>query len=475
MRTAPGAPAYCPYKPSLGYLRHALIESVRLSNPRRFAGLGASNLLQSASSTATGAKVGAAAGTTVASAVGAGAAAGSFVPIIGTAVGAILGLVASGVFSHRVDPEVANFNSAVSLYNSQGPNAILNISDKYLVLAGLFDLQPGQIKGNIPIYKKYGRMGEYKFLYDMCMQIYQAAQAGRISPNADVQWVFDNIVQPWIASFGFGAMSDTNAGLINTLLLGLTAEYITGLYAQRWFPVGGQSGIWNSLPPFKLPASATASPPAAVPAPVATSTLPAGYTVAGTNPATGHPAVHGPNGLLYDWNQAANTLTPITPAAANPTPTVASATIPAGFLPISGAVTPAGQQVYQGPDGNYYAWTGAAMTYYQPGSAVSTPTATTAPVTGVDATTQAYLAQLAAQGATQAQATTAALQALQNQGVPITPQLQQQVGQAATAATAGLSDSTSLWIAGGLALLAVLFATARPAAAAAPGAAKARR
>jgi len=462
-------PGFAPYTPHLGYLRRALIESAAARRPRNLRGLGASSLLSTAGAGATGAKVGLTAGTTVASAVGTGAAAGSFVPIIGTAVGAILGLVASGVFQHRQDPEVSNFNSAVALYNSQGPAGILNIADKYLVLAGLFDLEPSQIKGNIPIYRKYGRMGEFKFLYDMCMQIYQAAQAGRISPNATVQDVFNNIVQPWINSFGFGSMSDVNAGLINTLLLGLTAEYITGLYAQRWFPVGGQSGIWNGLPPFRLPAGATASAPGA---PAATApTLPAGYVVSGTNPATGRPVVRAPNGQLYDWNAGTNTLTPFVSAAAsgNTPPLMASTTIPPGFT-AAGASNAAGQPIYLGPDRNYYVWTGAGMQFYQAGTsaapAAGVPTVPQAST--VDPNTQALLNQLASQGASSQQATAAALQALQAQGYAITPQVQQQVGQAATVATAGLSGNWSMWVVGGLALLAVLFATARPASVPAP-------
>lgn len=228
---------------------------------RMAARFGAANPYATAVSSAyTGASVGAAVGstllatggTTVASTIGAAAAAGSFVPIIGTAIGLIVGLVASGVFNHRVDPEVGNFNAAIQLYNAQGLNGIINIADKYLVLAGLFDLEPGQIKGNIPIYKKYGRMGEQRFTQDMANVIYNAAQAGQIGPNDTIETVFSRIVQPWIDSFGYGAMSDSNMGMIQAILLGMTAEYITGLWKQRWFARAGDMPNWQ-IQPFTLP------------------------------------------------------------------------------------------------------------------------------------------------------------------------------------------------------------------------------
>lgn len=227
-------------------------------------GLGAlslpGNLVSSAGTIYSGAAAGSliGAGTSVAGAVAGAAAAGSFVPVIGTAIGAIIGLVVSGVFNHRVDPEVGNFNAAIQLYNSQGVNGIMNIADKYLVLAGLFDLEPGQIKGNIPIYKKYGRMGEARFVTDMVNLIYSAAQSGRITANDTVQTVYTNIVAPWIASFGYGSMSDANGEMITNIIIGLIAEYITGLYKTRWFARGGDMPVqFASLPAFALPAAST--------------------------------------------------------------------------------------------------------------------------------------------------------------------------------------------------------------------------
>lgn len=212
--------------------------------------------------TASGAATAVGAG--VASAIGAGAAAGSVVPIIGTAIGAIVGLVASGVFNHRADPEVGNFNQAVAVWQSSRLNA-LNIANKYLVLAGLFDLLPGQIKGNIPIYKKYGRMGEQAFVTDMGKLIYAAAQAGQITARDTPQTVMTNVVQPWIDSWGFGPMVDTHADLITLIILGMVAEYLAGAQ-NRWLAVGGDYPF-GSLPKFSLP-NAAPPPPAPIAAPL---------------------------------------------------------------------------------------------------------------------------------------------------------------------------------------------------------------
>lgn len=293
---------YVPYRPAAYRAPPRRIGVV----PYRSSGLGflgdTSTLLRSAGGAYTGAGIGTAAGsiiigggTSVASAVGAAAAAGSFVPVIGTAIGLIVGLVASGVFNHRVDPEVGNFNNAVALYNQQGANGILNIADKYLVLAGLFDLEPGQIKGNIPIYKKYGRMGEERFVNDMVRLVYNAAQSGQIGPSDTVDTVWSRIVLPWINGFGYGAMSDSNGDMINTVLLGLIAEYVTGLYKTRWFARGGDfPASFSALPPFSIPPSANAGmAPAGTPVPVnqlPTQALPTNSTPLPPPPPVGTPA-----------------------------------------------------------------------------------------------------------------------------------------------------------------------------------------
>jgi hypothetical protein len=193
--------------------------------------------------------------------------AGSYFGPIGTAIGTIAGAVGGAIYAalNRTDPENANFNQAQQIADSQGPAAVLNIADKYLVLAGLFDLQPSQIKGNIPMYKKYGRMGEQRFVTDMINLVYTASQNGQITINDTAQSVFGRIVQPWMDSWGYGPMSDHNATMLQYILMGMIAEYFAGLQT-RWGATGGDNPF-TSLPPFSLPTPVQPLAPAPVSSP----------------------------------------------------------------------------------------------------------------------------------------------------------------------------------------------------------------
>jgi hypothetical protein len=189
------------------------------------------------------------------------------IPGIGAAVGALVGAVAGWADAafNRKDAEDVNFQQAMAMSQQNGPESVLNIGNKYLVLAGLFDLTPNQIKGNIPIYKKYGHMGEQRFVTDMMNLVYSAAQSGQIGPNDTAQSVFSRIVQPWINSFGFGPMSDSNSEMITYILMGMLAEYFVGLQT-RWHAIGGDYPF-GGLPPFSLPQAALPQGPTSSPTP----------------------------------------------------------------------------------------------------------------------------------------------------------------------------------------------------------------
>jgi hypothetical protein len=189
------------------------------------------------------------------------------IPGIGAAVGALVGAVAGWADAafNRKDAEDVNFQQAMAMSQQNGPESVLNIANKYLVLAGLFDLTPNQIKGNIPIYKKYGHMGEQRFVTDMMNLVYSAAQSGQIGPNDTAQSVFARIVQPWINSFGFGPMSDSNAEMITYILMGMLAEYFVGLQT-RWHAIGGDYPF-GGLPQFALPQAALPQGPTGSPTP----------------------------------------------------------------------------------------------------------------------------------------------------------------------------------------------------------------
>jgi hypothetical protein len=349
-----------------------------------------------------------------------GAKVGSLAGPIGTAIGAVGGAIAGALSSilGRQDQEIQNFNQAQQLADSQGPMAVLNIADKYLVLAGLFDLQPGQIKGNIPIYKKYGRMGEQRFVTDMMTRIYQAAQAGQITANDTAESVMARIVQPWIDSFGYGPMSDHNAAMLNMLLMGMIAEYTQGLQT-RWVARSGDNPF-KSLPPFSLPAPVTPA------------------TQAPTSSSGPVQVVAAPPAAVSQVSTPAVLSPPIAAPAANPA--LAAASAQAGPSIVGGNVS-----------------TVPANT---PATVVPVPVTSAGQID-----TNALVQQLLAQGQSQQQAYQSALASLQAAGVQPTPQAQAAVGQAVQAAGVGgglFSGSGGIAVTiGGLVLVAL--ALARPA------------
>jgi hypothetical protein len=419
--------------------------------------------------------LGALGATTTAGAIGGakiGASVGSAIPVVGTAIGAILGGIGGAIASafSRQDQEVQNFDQAQAISKANGPEAVVNIANKYLVLAGLFDLQPSQIKGNIPFYKQYGRMGEQKFVTDMMTLIYQAAQSGRITANDTPQSVYQNIVLPWMNSWGKGALQDSNGEMITWILIGMIAEYVSGLQT-RWYARGGDYPF-GSLPKFSLPA-----PPQAVLPP--TQPPPAQQLPPAVNPATACAAP-------YVWNGSQCVLPASTPASApNPVPTqtpascvspyvwngtqcvLPAAAVPPSQNPGTAPSVPAGFQVvgtdangnaiFSNPQGVLYSWTGSGMQIWSGQLATNSSAA---------AQMQAALQNALAQGQSSAQAAAAALQQAQSAGVANTPQLQDQVAQqvAATSAApvqpiaAGIGTGTIGLLVGGGIILSLLLA-----------------
>lgn len=255
-----------------------------------------------------------------------GAAAGASYGPVGIVIGALVGALAGSI--GKKDPEDANFQQAEALYSGGGENAVLNIPNKYLVLAGLFDLQASQIKGNIPIYKKYGRMGEQKFVTDMMNLIQAAANRGLITANDTPITVMNNIVQPWIDSWGYGPMSDTNQAMIQTIILGMVAEYVAG-GTGLWLDVNGNH-TFASQAPFSLPYSAPPVTPAGAVIPqVATQSAytgqiwspPAGYVILSSADANGNQIVQDPaTQATYIFNTHTGQLVPRSAGTAQAAP-----------------------------------------------------------------------------------------------------------------------------------------------------------
>lgn len=265
------------------YLRQRSMGPVAAASRRQYAmpipGRGQSAILQGQTSrmslrgfgaTGLGPPTGAGAGAGAAIGASQGASIGSaIVPGIGTAIGAVVGAIGGAIAGaiNKKDPEQHNFDQAVALWQ-QNPAQVYSIGNPYLALAGLFDLN---IKTNIPIYKKFGHMGEAAFVVWLCNTVYQAAQSGVITPNDTALTVMSKVVQPQIDSWGYGPMSDPHADLIQRLIVTMILQYCAGAQTN-WYAIGGDYPTqFRSLPAFAFPnaPSVTASP---TPSPMPTST-----------------------------------------------------------------------------------------------------------------------------------------------------------------------------------------------------------
>jgi hypothetical protein len=229
----------------------------RAGNRVRLSGFGAL--------TAFGPPTGAGAGAGAAIGASQGASIGSaIVPGIGTAIGAVVGAVGGAIAGaiNKTDPENANFNQAVAMYNAN-TSSVYNIRNAYLFFAGLFDLN---IKTNIPIYRKFGHMGEAAFTIWLCQTIYAAAQRGQITANDTALTVMSRIVQPAIDAWGYGSMSDPNQNVIQAMIVKMILDYTDGWGPANWLSVSGAPvPQFSQIPPFALPATSTPAPSAATP------------------------------------------------------------------------------------------------------------------------------------------------------------------------------------------------------------------
>lgn len=397
------------------------------------------------------APIGAGAGQGAETGASQGAMVGTYFGPLGTAIGAVAGAIGGAIAGsiNKKDPEQYNFDQAVALWQANRL-AVLNIGNKYLVLAGLFDLN---LKNpHIPIYNKYGHMGEQRFVTDFANLLYQAGNSGQITAADTPGSIMTRIVQPWIDSWGFGPMVDPHSDLINLIMQGMIAEYVSGQQGA-WLSRTGQNPFGSAIQPFplqKILAAAAAPVPTAAPVPVP---LPA--TTQAIVSVTAAPSCTAP--LVWNGSQcvqqAPTTVAPAPVAAALPVAMVA-ASPPAGFNQVG--TDTAGNPVFQSSAGMLYEWNGSAMQLFA-GSLSSGQSAA--------AQIQAAIQQALAQGQSAAQAAQSAIAQAQAQGVPITPAqqpaLQQQAAATAAAPTVTASVSAgsnnTLWLlAGGGALLLLL-------------------
>lgn len=178
-----------------------------------------------------------------------GAAIGSVVPVIGTAIGALIGgaagALSSAFGSGRVDPENKNFEGYTQAFNkapaAQQAQVAGSLQDPYTALAGMFDLRSGQIKGSIPIYNEYGRKGEQKFTNDLISKVRAAKTA---NPNESASDIFNKQVSPWIDSMG--SWKDSNKNAMEALIQNMTGQIVSGSYKTNFKAIGGDSPFMGS-------------------------------------------------------------------------------------------------------------------------------------------------------------------------------------------------------------------------------------
>lgn len=266
-------------------------------------GFGATSLAPVGAGAGAGAAIGAQQGASIGSAI---------VPGIGTAIGAVAGAIGGAIAGaiNKTDPENVDFNAAVALWQ-QNPNAVYSIGNPYLALAGLFDLN---ITTNIPIYKKFGHMGEAAFVVWLCNAVYAAAQQGQISSSDTALTVMSRIIQPQIDAWDYGAMQDPHADLITRLIQTMILQYTAGAQGN-WYAVGGDyPSQFRSIPPFSLPSAApTASP---TPSPTASTASSAPVQVYGNQGATITVGKTGQNVAIRDVAQVTYQFAPTTGSTA---------------------------------------------------------------------------------------------------------------------------------------------------------------
>lgn len=179
----------------------------------------------------------------------AGAAVGSIVPGIGTVIGGVIGgavgALSSAFGPGKKDAETANVQGLINATSSNGNNSQIaaSVQNPYVQLAGLFDDR----SSTLPMYQKYGRMGEQKFTNDFATQINSALASGQITKNTPASQVYSQVIAPWVNGMGSGwdnvgaAYTSTTQGLLQ----GMTAQYLNGTAAQNWKAIGGDSPFSN--------------------------------------------------------------------------------------------------------------------------------------------------------------------------------------------------------------------------------------
>lgn len=478
---------------------------------RRLGALGTSdtiNLVGNAGLKVGSSVVGAAAGTAIGAAAG-GAIAGSIVPVIGTIIGAVVGILTSKLFGHANYAAVyANIDNVRTLFNA------------YAAVAGQY---PGRMYGWPELqYVWHGAMVSGLFPGNgppAGQQCTQAMIANKINACGTGQWIddllgsskptspgTDNIAEIIAAGLSQGIVDpitmtqrmlvpgmetiaarknngwisvsrSTNPALYTQLLMD-TADFFMSEVNPNMPVYYGPLGVAPTQQIAPVPTSAAPSAPniPSAPAQQAPSSQSAVSQVQYSPAMTIHPGDGQVINTIYGVVSFPNQ-----PDTTNNYPVgIVNGQILPGAAGIALQWDGGANLILSNSNGAQWRWVNGQWVQLQAASAPNQQPAVISPSAspqGTDAATAAYIAQLQAQGASQAAALAAATAALQNQGLTAAA-AQTQVASAApyasippdvTAAatplanTAGLSGNSTLLIGGALAVLAVIFATGRPA------------
>lgn len=361
-----------------------------------------------------------------------GATVGSVFPVVGTVIGSVIGGLVGGLFGHEDHAKVnADVNARQNLFG-QWASMGGQVPGRQIGLTSMREIWKGAAhEGHFP--KWQGQEQRIDYAIDGCNKcdpntftvLWPKAQQAGVR---DAKTFIDQYFIPANASMG-------DHWAVPTDPIGYQVLYDTAdAYLSQKAP-GSPAYVASPSSPTPAPVQqqpATTMPvttPTGQPLPVAgqgvtsQSLAAAGYLIAGRDAAgttvyqqPGGPLLMLVNGQLRPYVQSPVSYTSSPLPVVIPTP--------------QNTVLPSGQVV---------------------------------PASTVDPNTQALINQLMSQGATQQQAFTAAMQALQQQGIQPTAAVQQQVANAMPQPiTSGLSGNWTVYALGALALLSVMFATARP-------------
>jgi len=159
--------------------------------------------------------------------------------LIGGAVGAASSLFGPG----KMDPENQGWDAYAQAFDKSGAAGVSGATpaNNFQALAGMFDARGS----TMPMYEKYGRMGENQFTTDMFGIVNQALKSGKVASNATPQQIYSKVVQPWIQGMEPGGWqaSNTAKGSPEQAAMGNLLTSMIGQWQSGQFTSSSKVGI----------------------------------------------------------------------------------------------------------------------------------------------------------------------------------------------------------------------------------------